>query len=1043
MIRVQSEKLLALSASLESWNKGPYAACIRIVNTETIASLRRYWRNYSSPRNSTVTLTQKFNSAIEKVYNRYYRSVRPVDALTKSARILWDVSRDRCDHDPPCRFINPLFAYSDCAGNRFAIHQDTSHLAGFHIVASYATLTPGTLYDDRHVSGDPEFEISYGALTTAVMEYRSWCNAFRQATQRSKENKGLQIRFFIGDAVAFCMALHELREPVDVANCYSRPGSAQRLCLDGDYAANARDPAPVTFNVIDTSYLADRVGLLNILPHTVLALQTSASVLYTNTRVENVQQESKLLENMLCGDVGVMCTLFGVVPRPYLSGLTTQAYHQYFPRHHSLTPISNRITWRMTKAGDPILDFNAVKPVLDADEFAKFLRELYLRMFCPNATVACPHDNHPTTHYTIGAYAALLAFLHRRVTVNWKQCISKLFDLLSPDKDENIGLLHTLQDMTMHFALWGVYIDGVPPPEVYSRLPTLDLGVLKHKNTPDPCAVVLTIPRQKLQPIFDKTKSRSTPIPLRFQLFLQKATAHNHNKLSSVQPIFGKLITSADGESGTIEEDPKGWYGNSDLHICGYFPTLVMRLWEDYKVARVGATLVPDKEVLELFKDSLGDSLLVMMTCLDHGDMIHFFKSLPGLAKPDLKLSTFIPKNIAVSNTHFKVNFPRLDLGKKDFVTTINTVGGAHEALQNKEKISVHQISPNTLTVVFGNFRIQCNFLFPVDSATSRLRVSRVQGWIEVIAPLLTPTKRGLFASNPFPIIASREGMIHNLWLPYINFTQLPSLDRMRLERVDAPESIQDHLMAMFNNAEISRPQASAVNVKSKMILQSALFPSTRILRIIPTETSDFPIVFFIKNLYIDFNSHSIVGEAYVLNTTATTKNEVMSLRGAVDVKGYPQDMKWWRSVLPAMVESCRDFQHSPNCEYMKDLVGGKVICSCGETQLEMVTWWADRFPGGEFKPKVTRCALSPLFDAPYLEPTRREIPEVAATVENYYPPTRQDAQEIIDGKSGCNVCSKPKAKKCGRCMEVAYCSRECQVKDWKEHKKVCGVKPS
>ena len=43
---------------------------------------------------------------------------------------------------------------------------------------------------------------------------------------------------------------------------------------------------------------------------------------------------------------------------------------------------------------------------------------------------------------------------------------------------------------------------------------------------------------------------------------------------------------------------------------------------------------------------------------------------------------------------------------------------------------------------------------------------------------------------------------------------------------------------------------------------------------------------------------------------------------------------------------------------------------------------------------------------------------------------------------SECNFCSKTdQLKKCGRCMLVGYCSRECQQKDWKEHKKICGMK--
>jgi hypothetical protein len=36
----------------------------------------------------------------------------------------------------------------------------------------------------------------------------------------------------------------------------------------------------------------------------------------------------------------------------------------------------------------------------------------------------------------------------------------------------------------------------------------------------------------------------------------------------------------------------------------------------------------------------------------------------------------------------------------------------------------------------------------------------------------------------------------------------------------------------------------------------------------------------------------------------------------------------------------------------------------------------------------------------------------------------------------GCAACGKEAAKKCA-CLIMNYCSRECQVKDWKAHKKV------
>lgn len=40
---------------------------------------------------------------------------------------------------------------------------------------------------------------------------------------------------------------------------------------------------------------------------------------------------------------------------------------------------------------------------------------------------------------------------------------------------------------------------------------------------------------------------------------------------------------------------------------------------------------------------------------------------------------------------------------------------------------------------------------------------------------------------------------------------------------------------------------------------------------------------------------------------------------------------------------------------------------------------------------------------------------------------------------NSCVICRKDATKRCIKCLKSWYCSRECQVSDWKTHKKVCN----
>lgn len=138
------------------------------------------------------------------------------------------------------------------------------------------------------------------------------------------------------------------------------------------------------------------------------------------------------------------------------------------------------------------------------------------------------------------------------------------------------------------------------------------------------------------------------------------------------------------------------------------------------------------------------------------------------------------------------------------------------------------------------------------------------------------------------------------------------------------------------------------------------------VIRLAPPDDKDLPILLFIKGLYLDYNSESLIGEAYVLPVTPS-KAWAQSLHPKLDMDN--DTTKWWRSVLPAMVEQCRDWQHTTNCEYRTEGIPRKglvPICACGEQPLGIE--FASAVPGREAIPKVTKIAISPFFPVSFLE---------------------------------------------------------------------------
>ena len=222
-----------------------------------------------------------------------------------------------------------------------------------------------------------------------------------------------------------------------------------------------------------------------------------------------------------------------------------------------------------------------------------------------------------------------------------------------------------------------------------------------------------------------------------------------------------------------------------------------------------------------------------------------------------------------------------------------------------------------------------------------------------------------------------------------------------------------------------------------KNTIHTFLWPekSKRAFILMPSKRDDPPMLFLISGTYLDFNSHSVVAEGYVIPDTSII-GKGSNVVGIITVG--ENVMKFWRSALPALAERCRTWQHKNSCEYTREFHAQEEkslsLCSCGLGKFGKD--FADEKSWQKFAPYVTRIAISTIFTSPYLQDTRR-FHRMAS--EYWYPFPITD--QIFANEAKCIVCWKQEANNmCGRCGKPRYCSKNSQKRDWQEHKKSCSI---
>lgn len=256
-----------------------------------------------------------------------------------------------------------------------------------------------------------------------------------------------------------------------------------------------------------------------------------------------------------------------------------------------------------------------------------------------------------------------------------------------------------------------------------------------------------------------------------------------------------------------------------------------------------------------------------------------------------------------------------------------------------------------------------------------------------MITPICRPLSPGGFSTRKFPILNSPDPVCWNI--PYLTLARLPALNRNKPSKL---AWIKNHFGLVYSDREIAMrggpppPDNDPIPVVKRSIehliaLYTGLGGVKRDL--FELKGADGASTFiFPTDLRLDLSSHTIVLDCCVMPVTKRVVREAAPhlenlSSSAVRLTLPPREHRAWSSLIPAFVERCRTWKHSPACEYKTnddDSIPASDhhqqteshLCSCAlgnpsEEFLKRQQW----HPFARF---VARAAISPLFAVPWME---------------------------------------------------------------------------
>ena len=756
LLLAQCRKLVQISDDMQTWRASRYGGFLKFSTDHSLAEIRRHWVLYlemeTMPAREKFHLKNNFNSGMRAVKAKSvptYSAVNAagplareiIDLAPKHFREFWStgVTVGTSAQSNPCPHLNPTFVYS-ASGGKFNVHYGTDPVFSFHLAPILTSIK-----DTQRPSIIGIKDLVDGAR----QQFFSLCSSLKNRLSR-ESSSNLTIRFFVGDALAFCRALHYCGDGnITKTGVYTSAwGGSQINFDDQDYSQYGTQRAPLTFNVIDTSNLTDHLGLINILLLTVpLLQQSSASTIYTNTLLNTDTNETGLVSKAYA-DIPTLALFLGVAPSPNLSLFTTHS-----DKHSmllSVTQFPQSIPWKLPfsaipgTAHDVQISNTIARLVSDNRKLAEFLFSVYRDIFAAENMMELIKNPSLTTqsnHYTRNSFVALLGFVKAKAPTDCHEIIKIFIDFIESDASITGNMwLHHYQELLCQLHLCNLFSVDTLQPAFVERLRRPQDRFHGWKDVPPIVCVVLKVPRRNIK-ILENMDPDKILTP---SLECQTGGPNFLNIYSSIQFIFGDIeISTPKGESVVnILEDRKGWEGCSDLIVTFYVPTWTLLNCEP-KSVRIGLHIHVCASISASLKEKLGLFLAIYSTTLTDTEHLQLVRERPGNVGELVRLrditSAPISKNKNATEVLTTVGFD--NSGKKASTLTMRhviTAPNVQKSLSNLALVTTKPVSDCVLEVSFDGYKHDFIYPFPVRGDQSKTRIARKSFYIEVCDRILS-----------------------------------------------------------------------------------------------------------------------------------------------------------------------------------------------------------------------------------------------------------------------------------------------------------------